>query len=65
MIFGDNFPTIFGDNFKNTCGFTLKELRCELSRFFDIISDSVKRGTLFGQIALMFEHIFCLFLTLF
>ena len=34
---------------------TLKELRCELSSSFNIISDSGKKGILFLQIAVMFE----------
>ena len=33
--------------------FTLKELRCEFSSSFDIISDSVEGGDLFLQIAVM------------
>ena len=35
--------------------FTLKELRCELSSSFDIISGSEKGGILFLQIAVIFE----------
>ena len=34
--------------------FTLKELRCEFSSFFDIISGSEERDILFLQIAVMF-----------
>ena len=34
--------------------FTLKELRCEFSSFFDIISGSVEKHILFLQIALIF-----------
>ena len=51
----DNFPTIFGGNFKISVKFTLKELRCELSSSFNIISDSVEGGILFLQIAVKFE----------
>ena len=54
-IFGDNFPTTFGGNFKNVCNFTLKELSCELSGSFNIISDAEEGGILFLQIAVMFE----------
>ena len=35
--------------------FTLKELRCEFSSSFDIISGSEEEGILFLQIAVMFE----------
>ena len=35
--------------------FTLKELRCELSNSFDVISDSEEGGIVFLQIAVMFE----------
>ena len=35
--------------------FTLKELKCEFSNSFDIISDSEEGGILFLQIAAMFE----------
>ena len=35
--------------------FTLKELRCELSSSFDILSDSEKGGILFLHTAVMFE----------
>ena len=35
--------------------FTLKELRCELSNSFDIISGSEKGGILFFQIVVIFE----------
>ena len=35
--------------------FTLNELRCELSSFFDIISDSGQGGILFLKIAVIFE----------
>ena len=56
----DNFPMIFGDiksiwRFKTSVRFTLKELRCELSSSFDIISDPEKGGILFLQIAVIFE----------
>ena len=45
---------IFSD-LKISVRFTLKELRCELSSSFDIISDSEKEGILFLQIAVIFE----------
>ena len=45
---------IFGD-LKISVRFTLKELRCELSSSFDIISDSEMGGILFLQIAVIFE----------
>ena len=35
--------------------FTIKELRCELSSSFNIISSSGKKGILFLQIAVIFE----------
>ena len=47
----DNFLTIFGD-LKIHVRFTLKELKCELSSSFDIISNS-KREVL--QIEVIFE----------
>ena len=46
---------IFGDNLKLSFTFTLKELRCELSSSFYIISDSEERGILFLQKAVIFE----------
>ena len=38
---------------KISARFTLKELRCELSSSFDIISNSLERGVLFLQIAVI------------
>ena len=46
---------IFGD-LKICVTFTLKELRCELSTSFDIISDSEKGSILFLQIAVYWEE---------
>ena len=46
---------IFGDNLKLSFTFTLKELRCELSSSFYIISDSEERGILYLQKAVIFE----------
>ena len=53
-IFRGNIPTIFGDSFKISVRFTLKELRCEFSSSFDIISGSEERGILFLQIVIVF-----------
>ena len=39
---------------KTSVRFTLKELTCEFSSFFDIISGSEEGGILFLQIAVMF-----------
>ena len=41
--------------FKIFVSLTLKELRCELSSSFDIISGSEERGILFLLIAVIFE----------
>ena len=38
---------------KISARFTLKELRCELSSSFDIISNFLERGVLFLQIAVI------------
>ena len=63
-IYGDHFSTIFGGNLKSfikaiilgiSVRLTLKELRCDFSSFFYIISDSEEGGILFLQIAVMFE----------
>ena len=40
--------------FRISVRFTLKELRCEFSSSFDIISDSEERGILFLQIVIAF-----------
>ena len=40
---------------KVSVGFTLKELRCDFSSSFYIISDSEEGGILFLQIVVMFE----------
>ena len=42
---------------KISVSFTLKELRCEFSSSFDIISGSEEGGVLFLQIAVMFGMI--------
>ena len=49
------FPRYLAVMLKVSVRFTLKELRCDFSSSFYIISDSEEGGILFWQIAVMFE----------
>ena len=54
-ILADNFWQYLAIILKISVWFTQKQLRCELSSYFDIILDSEKRDILFLQIAVVFE----------